>query len=77
MNRCGLVFSGPVQFTDVMAVLGWVVLYGPILGAFLALQLQDREDSSKLTDHPVLEPEHPDGSQGLCAHTDLSFTEYM
>lgn len=62
VNRRGLLFSGPVQFTDIVAVLGWVVLHGPILGAFVVPQLQDREDSSKLTDHPVLEPEHPDGS---------------
>lgn len=54
VNRRGLVFSGPVQLPDIVAVLGWVVRHGSILGAFLALQLQDGEDSSELTDHPVL-----------------------
>lgn len=73
VNRRSLVFSGTIQFTDIVAVLGWVVLHGPILGAFLAPQLQDGEDSSKLTDHPVLKQKHPDASQGLFTHCSLTY----
>ena len=62
-DRCGLVCSGlvcsgAVQLADVVAVFGRVVLLGPSSAAFLTPELQDGEDSSKFTDHPVLKPEH-------------------
>lgn len=58
-DRCVLVFGVAVQLADVVAVFGWVVLQGASSAAFLTLELQDGEDSSKFTDHPVLKPEHP------------------
>lgn len=68
-DRCSLVFSGPVQLTDVVAVFGWVILHGSTSVAFLTSELQDGEDSSEFTDHPVLKPEHPEDSQYLHLYT--------
>lgn len=63
-----MVFGGPVQPADVVAVLGWVILHGSISAAFLASQLQDGEDSSKLADHPLLKPEHPGDALNTSVH---------
>lgn len=46
-----------VQPADVVAVFGWVVLHGSNLEAFLLAELQDGEDASELTDHPLLQRE--------------------
>lgn len=69
VNRRGLVFGGPVQLADIVAVLGRVILHGSISGAFMASQLQDGEDSSKLADHPVLKPEQPEDAVNTSVHT--------
>lgn len=58
-------FGGPVQLADVVAVFRRVVLHGSRSATFLTLELQDGQDSSEFTDHPVLKPEHPDESQHL------------
>ena len=54
----GLVPAGLVQLADIVAVLGRVVLHGPNFVAFPTPELQDRKDSSKFTDHPVLKAQH-------------------
>lgn len=59
-DRSGLVYGGAVQLADVVAVFGRVVLLGSSFAAFLTPELQDGEDSSEFTDHPVLKPEHPE-----------------
>lgn len=68
-DRYWLVFGGPVQLADVVAVFGWVVLQGSSFAAFPTPELQDGEDSSEFTDHPVLKPEHPEDSKHLHPHT--------
>ncbi len=69
-DRSGRLVCGvPVQPADVVAVFGRVVLQGSSSAAFLTPELQDGEDSSELTDHPVLKPEHPEDSQHLHPHT--------
>lgn len=40
-----------------MAVFGWVVLHGSNFDAFLVAELQNGEDTSEFTDHPLLEGE--------------------
>lgn len=40
-----------------MAVFGWVVLHGLNFDAFLLAELQNGEDTSEFTDHPVLQRE--------------------
>lgn len=67
-HRCGLLCGGPVQLADVVAVFGRVVLQSSSFAALLTPELQDREDSSEFTDHPVLKPE-PEDSQHPCPHT--------
>lgn len=62
-DRCVLVCGGPVQPADIVAVFRGVVLQDSSFAAFLTPELQDGEDSSKFTDHPVLKPEHPEDSQ--------------
>lgn len=73
-DRCSLVFGGPVQFTDVVAEFGWVILHGSTSAAFLTSELQDGEDASKFTDHPVLKPEDPEDSQYLHQHAGYHIT---
>lgn len=53
-DGCGLVLSDPVQPADVVAVFGRIVLHRSSFAAFPTPELQDGEDSSELTDHPVL-----------------------
>ena len=59
----GLVSIPSVQLADVVAVFGRVVVQGSSFAAFPTPELQDGEDSSKLTDHPVLKAEQPEDSQ--------------
>lgn len=54
-NRCGLAGCGSVEPTDVVAVLGRVILHSSGSAASVTSELQDREDSAKFTHHPVLE----------------------
>lgn len=71
-DGCVLVLGTSVQLADVVAVFGRVVLHGSGSAAFLTPELQDGEDSSKFTDHPVLKPEHPeDKSTTPPSHTTL------
>lgn len=64
-DRCRLVCSVSVQLADVVAVFRWVVLNGASFVAFLTPELEDREDSSEFTDHPVLKTEQPVRSSTL------------
>lgn len=59
----GRLLARLVQPVDVVAVFGWVVLHGSKLDAFLVAELQNWEDTSKFTDHPVLERDR-DGDTG-------------
>lgn len=59
----GRLLARLVQPVDVVAVFGWVVLHGSKLDAFLVAELQNWEDTSKFTDHPVLERDR-DGDGG-------------
>ena len=56
-DGCGRLWARLVQPTDIVAVFGWVVLHGPNFDASPVAELQNGEDTSKLTDHPVLEKE--------------------
>lgn len=47
-----------VQPADIVAVFGWVVLQGSNFEAFLLSELQNGEDASEFTDHPVLQREN-------------------
>lgn len=54
-DGCGRLLARLVQPVDVVAVFGRVVLHGSNFDAFLVAELQNGEDASKFTDHPVLE----------------------
>lgn len=54
-DGCGRLLARLVQPADIVAVFGWVVLHGSNFDAFLVAELQNGEDTSKFTDHPVLE----------------------
>lgn len=54
-DGCGRLLARLVQPVDIVAIFGWVVLHGSNFDAFLVAQLQNGEDTSKFTDHPVLE----------------------
>lgn len=56
-NGRGRVQARLVQPADVVAVFGRVVLHGSNFGAFLVAELQNGEDTSEFTDHPLLEGE--------------------